>query len=405
MAAAASFDAQFLNIPIRALVINGETFPIVVREATFERFASRHDLVKMSVVVEGDLQFDGRIRISVDDETTAGSKDVDMQTLVDQPCSFVYGIAPDTEQFIGYVLSVEPDQQFKEGVNYVISFIGATYKAQAVRRRFDTNVTATDMCRNRVHYWWLGFDGDDTVYKWSSAAQTGQTDWDYCVSLANNSGLLLFTWGAVVRFKDPRELLKQYPYTRLVSSDDLLETDRKLIDFSPRESSAQEIDKQPVELFFFDNDGKVVSAKQPTTLTNVSYRPFADFSIENREMADHLIAASAKSVARWLHGGTCRIRGDASIYPGVMVEIDTGTKSTTVRFNGRWLVMGVKHSMTREVFSTELSLGRPGDFIPQVSQSSYEHFWQKGDRGRPGVTLRDGQWFSSWTDPSVRIVA
>lgn len=398
-----SFDPTFLNIPIRALTINGSTFPIVTREATIIRGVNKHDTMELSCLLPGQITFDGKVRIPLDEaQPASGTRDVDVQTLVRQPVSFVYGVSPQTEQFVGYITQVQQEEKFKEGLNLKLTLTGASLVLQKVIRRFDTLVTVPNAVSNRVNAQWLGFYGDPHTFVWPTLAQTIETDWEMCVKLADSIGYLIFPWGAVVRAQDPRLLFKQFPYTLLTTSDDLLESDRKLMDFNPMEQSSDLLDKQGLEVFFFDPNGKVVSLRQNLTGNSPLWTPFTERAVESREEAQVILNAAESSVLRWQQQASARIRGDAAIYPGLIVDVAAG--GTNFNFNGRWLVVQVSHSMNRQAFQTELRLTRPLH-IPSSAGSIFQHWWTTAGMAKPTAWLREGQWFSSLSNPAVRAVA
>lgn len=402
----ASFDAQFLNIPIRTLYINGGMFPVVVREATIKRGQGAHDTVEMSVLVQGELTFDGKLRVPVDTaDASSGTVDIASESLEGQPVSFVFGVSPWVDTFYGYVLSVTPDQKFKQGLNYVISMSGATLICQQVFRRFYTNQTDTELVQRVADRAQLGFTSNSSsTYRWPSVGITKQTDWELATALAARAGCLLFNWGGVLRMEDPSILFKSYPFTTLVSSDDLLESERKLLDFKPSARTANQVATRPMEFFFFDRGGQIVSSQQSSKSKGAKALPYSSSPVINREEAELFGKSMENNTGRWLHNATARIRGDASIYPGVTVEINTGTKQATARFNGRWLVMAVSHSMKRDAFNTELILTRPGDSIPALTKPSFDPFWRASDKARPTLYLRDTKWFSSWANPYVEVL-
>ena len=406
MPANASFDAQFLNIPIRSLYISGGVFPVVVREAAVKRGNAAHDTVELSVLVQGEMTFDGKVRIPLDEkDTTAGTRDVATESLEGQPVSFVYGVSPWVETFYGYIMSVTPDQKFKQGLNYVISMSGSTLFCQQVNRRFYTNQTDTELVQRVADRASLGFITNTTTsYRWPSLGVTTQTDWELASALTNRAGCLLFNWGGVIRMVDPMVLFKEYPFTTLTSSDDLLETDRKLMDFKPTSRTVNQIATRPLEFFFFDRDGQVVSFQQTKAGYHGPLLPYSQSPVLSREEAEIFGKSMENSTSRWLHNATARIKGDASIYPGVTVNVNTGTKEATAKFNGRWLVMAVSHSMKRDAFNTELTLTRPGDTIPALTKPTFDHFWRASDKPRPVLYLRDTRWFSSWANPYVEVL-
>lgn len=398
-----SFDPQFLNIPIRALNINGSVYPIVSREATIIRGVNRHDTIELSAMLSGTVTFDGKVRIPLDAANpTSGTTDVDIQTLSGQPVSFVYGVSPQTEQFIGYVTLVTPEQKFKESINFKLTMTGASIVLQKVIRRFEKIITVPDAIANRVNNQWLGYFGDPHTYLWPSWAQTVETDWQMITKLAGAVGYLVFPWGTVVRVQDPRRLFTQAPYTTLTISDDLLETDRKLMDFIPQETSSDLLDKQGIEVFYFDPVGKVARLRQNLLAANPVWVPYTERAVDSRAEAQVILTAAESSVLRWPQQAKARIRGDASVYPGLIVNVVSGT--ATFNFNGRWLVVMVSHSMNRQAFQTELSLVRPLS-IPTPNNASFQHFWTLAGMARPTAWLREGQWFSSLSNPSVRMLS
>lgn len=394
-----SFDSQFLNIPIRSLLIDGSVFPVVVREVTIRRGSGMHDSVELSVLIEGEMTFSGKARIPLSESTTE-TREVDIETLEGQTVAFVYGIPPWTENFYGYILEVRPNQKFKQGLNYVIQMAGTTLMCQRINRRFYTNMTDLEMAKEIADRALLGFStNSSSTYRWPSTGVVSRTDWETLNQLAARSGLLLFNWGGVVRMDDPRLLFNEYPYTRLVSSDDVLETDRKLMDFSPTARGFNEAATRPVEFFFFDRNGQVVSYKKAGRGYAGRYIPYSTSPVMNGDEADIFAKSSENSISRWLHSATARVKGDASITPGVTVDVDTGAREASARFNGRWLVMQVTHSMNRTAFNTELVLTRPGDRIPPLVKSSFDPFWRSSAKPKPTITVRSGQWFSSWASP------
>lgn len=403
MAVNASFDAQFLNIPIRSLFINGDVFPVVIREVTIDRGQGVHDSVSMSVLIPGEMTFSGDIRVPYDDPTSISrTKDISVSSLTGQAINFTFGISPNVEQFFGYVTSITPDQQFKQGLNYIIQMVGSTLITQILNRRFYTNVTASQVAKRCTDRARLGYQGISTPYIWPAIGVTNDTDWTVLNAMASVSGAILLNWAGVVRMVDPLELFREYPFTTLIQSDEILESDRKLMDFKPTEHTIRQVSKAPQQFYFFDANGGVVSYVQPTN-SKADPVPWFKSPVRNREEAEVYGNASVRTLSRWLQDASARIKGDASIYPGVTVDVNTGTRSSSAKFNGRWLVTHVKHSMKRDAYATELTLTRPGGSIPALTKSSFQHFWRNSPKARPALSLRNGQWVSSWSEPFVEV--
>jgi hypothetical protein len=399
-----SFDPQYLKVPVRALTINGEEYPILVKNVTLTREVDGHDSAQLSASFAGEITFDGKVRVPLEaDDPLSGTRDVDPQSMVGQRVSFIYGVSPRTEMFVGYISSVVPESRFKSSLNYVVNMLGATAVMQSVKQRFDKFKMVHEAVRDRAYYRYLGFIGDTHPFVLSAVAQSSDTDWEKCISLARFIGYALFNWNGVVRLHNPVNLFTQYPYTTLTMSDNVLDTDRKLMDFKPGDFSDLLLAKQPVEASYFDSGGTVHTYRQESNRSNPSYQPVTAYPAASETVAQVMIDASKITMLRWTQAGTARISGDASIYPGMIVTINSGNSSSASLYNGRWLVAKVQHSMDRVTFNTELSVTRP-PVVPMYTQSAFQHFWQATDRGRPNLSVREGEWFSSWADPSVRLV-
>jgi len=399
--ATASFDAQFLNIPIRTLYINGSALPVVVQEASIKRSNGQHDSADLTVLVDAELTFDGNPRITLG-ESTDQPRAVPVDTLEGQPISFVYGVSPQVDTFHGYITDITAEQPFKQSLNFTIRCVGATLSCQRISRRFYTNLTDSEIAKRIADRALLGFSTSATsTYRWPSVGTPRSTDWELLNGLASRSGCLVLNWGGVIRMDDSRSLFNEYPFTTLVSSDDVLESSRRLMDFKPQSKGGNQINTRPVQFFFFDRSGQVLSHK--TDSDDEWNFPYTDSPISSREEAEQYARSMANSVSRWTHTATARIKGDASIYPGVTVDVNSGTRSSTARFNGRWLVLQVSHSMQRDTFATELSLARPGDLIPPLTKTNFDHFWRTSGRPRPAMTLRNKQWLSSWASPNSEV--
>lgn len=399
--ATGSFDATFLNIPIRALVIDNEVYPVVTREASIIREVNAHDVVEIDLLIAGQLTTSGKARIPFDATLpNGGEREVVVQSLVGKPISFVYGVSPETEQFLGYVTGLTPDNSFTQGLSFKIRMIGASVVMQRVVPRFESKKTTGQAVSLRVNSRGLGFFGDTHPYVWPAIAQTSETDWEKCVNLASTVGYALFTWGAVVRMHNPIDLFKQHVYKTLTRSEDILESGRNLLDFSADEKSDDLLDRQGLEMHFFDNSRNVVSTKQPLKGAKPKWVPFTSNPVDDQQMAEAVLTGYSLNMARWNQHARARIRGDAALYPGMIVNVE----SAEGPYNGRWLVIRVEHKMNRESFQTDVSLIRR-TVVPAATQPSFAHFWSPTGKGKPAAFLRDEEWFSSWADSTAMMAS
>jgi hypothetical protein len=392
-----SIDPSFLNIPISDVYIGEIKYPLVVRECSITRYANEHDVATLSVVLNGTLQMDGSYQIPIDEtDPTGASQTVVVEQMVDQPIKFTYGINGVTETFTGYVTAVTPNQRFKQSIDFQIDMTGASFILQQVTRRMDTNKTIPELIQLRTEAAGLTLLSHGSNYRWQARGQSTETDWEFICNTCLLIGYIVFTWGPVIRVCDPLKLMEKTPYRILTTTSDVLEDpQRSLMDFQPTETSPQLYNKQGLITSILSSNGDVTIQKGGTGAKN--YIPVT-FPILSVEQGREVIAGVDRNIERWTQQAEARIKGDASIYPGMTVTINTGQASASARYNGRWLVIGVEHSMTRTTFNSNLTLGRPVP-VPTVKDSGvYRPFWDEFEIGIPTARLLSGSIFNhSWS--------
>lgn len=393
-----AFDDAFLRIPISGLTIGGNSYVFVVRECSVVRNVFEHDSVTMSATLAGTLRFDNKLIVPINE--AGGTRDVTIEQFVDQPMSFVMGVPPNSELFTGYVSSVNPTQRFKQGIDFEIEISGASIALQQANRYFDTDKSIYDLIRLRTSSAGLTLfcdnylTGSNGPYLFPSMGQTEESDWEFIVSLAQLVGYAVFTWGPVIRICDPVRLLSGAPRKRLVTGDNVLDSEKQLMDFYGTENSDALWQYQGIKVFQFDNLGQVVSIAQNSP--NIKKYQYTNTIFPNEDSARLAVDAAARQIDRWRYSATARIKGDASIYPGMLVQIDTGQNSIAGPYNGNWLVLGVEHSMNRTAFDTKLTLARPAN-MPNQSAQNFRPFWAEFNSPQPNIVLRNNSIYGkSW---------
>jgi len=193
-------------------------------------------------------------------------------------------------------------------------------------------------------------------------------------------------------------------YTQLISSSysstRFEDYERALVEFTPVEESNVSYQNIGLKVSLFNN-GVVQTVTQRGEdyeifkyLTNVVARTPAE--------AEVYANASTYAASAWSQQAMARVLGNASLFPGMCVDVYTANpKYYKDRYNGRWLIRGVTHSADRQQFQTQLALCRPSSSVG-VEGGPYVPFWTQASKARPTMTLSEGQWVSSWTDPRVR---
>ena len=373
------------RVPIFRPLLNGEEFDITVSEAAFMLAPSTHDMVILSCS-------------SATLTTTDG--------LLDSTISFYYGQAPRTELFTGYITKVSVDKAGKGNLTFGLVLLGSTRPMQKGRPRFWRRKTVPSTVEALSYSNGLGFLGHDHTHLWEAIAQTSESDWQMAVSLSSRLGWLVFNRYGVVMCHDPAILMRDSgAYARLVSvetsQDFNVSNDRHLIEFNPSEAADDAPENMGMQVAYFTDKGDLQVAKERGEFD--SYR-FASAILRSTEEAEIYINSGKSKATDWNQRAEARIWGDADIYPGMLVDVVTANRAYyREKFDGRWMVIAASHKMDVQQFQTQLQLARP-ESKTQINQAPYTHFWTETGKARPTLSIQDGAWISSWTDPRLRSV-
>jgi hypothetical protein len=362
--------------PLYHLNVNGVDLDVVINEATVEFSEGQHDMATVSC---------------------SSPSITDVTPYLDQPCSFLWGTSPNMGLFYGYVMEADVIQQDKARFDFNLSLIGPTYVMQQGQPRFWTNQDAVLALKQMVLGRQLGFYGQPANFQWTSLGQPGNvTDWAEALCLVGTEALFLTNYRGVVCVLDPR-----YLYANISSLKELLQgsgttqTANVLIDFTPNPTGASVWDRQGLKVAYFQPSGTVGVLQQSGAY--VRYKWASDFPLRTQAEAQHVIDVADKQIQRWENSASARIWGDASIYPGVSVDIVTSTSRTYRDPNsGKWFVLGTSHKMDRKTFQTTLTMARPSN-VPSRQYQTFQPFWSGSPV--PSMKVVNGQWVSVWVSP------
>ena len=357
--------------------LRGEDFDVDVNEMTMTLTEGQHHAATLTCV----------------SETLENTDD-----FVDAPISFYWGVAPRTEPFYGYVTDVSEEQQSHGSLSFKLSLLGATKVMFEATPRFWTNKTATSAARDLCAFNRLGFGGHDAPFVWSSLAQTEESDWTMLRKLARRCGYALFVRYGVVLFYDPLRLYQESgSYTSLISGlDDLGSTDRNMINFEAHTSADVLQGNLGTRIGYFTTSDTVQVTKQIGEYRGYLFE--TDLTVRNQSEADEYMKSLDRSMQTWSENGIARIWGDADIFPGMVVDVQTSRTGRYGKTDGRWLVRSVGHQADRQQFQTILFLTRDKKHIA-TDDTVYRPFWDDeatGSRPKPKVTLAEEEWISSW---------
>jgi hypothetical protein len=409
--------------PIFRMTLAGELLDVTVQEATLTLGENMHDTGTVTVTSTERTNTDG---------------------LLEQPLSFLYGIAPRTEVFCGYVTSISEQQSDSGVLTWSMGIVGPTKPMQTGNPRFWTNRTIPSAVETLSYISYLGFTGHAHTHLWPALAQTSDSDWKMAVTLARRLGWTIYNRYGVVMLYDPLQLFKEQGIGATLISEtytlakSAMDEERVLLEFDPAEEAENSSEQQGLKVAYF-NDGLLQVALQKGEHSN--YRFLTDFVIRSAEEAGIYVNSDDSDSSNWAQTAKARIMGNAALFPGMSVEVmTTNPKYYTGKFNGRWLIRGVQHKMDRQSFQSNLMLARP-DSKTQVFTGSYTPFWQTMTKPRPTLSLSQTMfrpepiysiglkpasvdnmedmptftpdtpsaatsvWISSWTNTTVRSVA
>jgi len=321
---------------------------------------------------------------------------------VGEPITFRYGPRFSGGTFYGYVITINPNQDYQQDTIVDIACFGTTWPMQSGQPRFFPKRTASSVFAEIVSSHNLGCQVEDNTYVWPALAQTTESDWEFVQTLATRLGYSIYINNGVVRMLNPKRVLAESEVSqRYIRSDDVLDPSRQLLDFNPTTQSLRIRDNVKPSFGYFD--GQVPRLSQPLGI--FPYRMSTDTPVKDRDMAQIYSDAWERRVDFWNHQATARINGNARITPGVNISVQiSGNPTGRNEYDGVWFVRGVEHSFTNNSFQTALDLTRDTlsttfsntDYRPTLSgtiQGSPRMV--KTVRGNPPKTY----WESTWRKP------
>lgn len=359
-----SQQASQAALPVSNVRVGGDVVALSVQGLTIDVRPGKHEEAKLTLLTATP----------------------DVLSYRDKTVTFDWGVGGASDQFTGYVTAVSRPQGFQSQPNTQITCNGPSWVLSNGRPRFWVNQTTQAIANEIVTGAKLRLFFDDHWYTWQTYAQTDDSDWGLLQNLAGDLGYMVFTYRGTVRFLDPlMTLARSTPVARLAKSTNLLDSSQALIDFQPVAVSENDRSVQKPSLAWLGMDGAVPVNRGSGKFAATEYMADAERARLVTEMID-------RSTTYWTAGAQARVRGTTSIYPGAVVDVQTGASSTVRDANdGLWLVVGLTHSIDSSSFTTMLYLVRDG-VRSSVQATDSSQFWTQARQPRPRVTLIDGKW-------------
>jgi hypothetical protein len=346
--------------PVYGFTLNGEPLDVLAQSASVKLTEGQHD--------------QATITVSSPTLTTT-------ENLTDMPISFRWGANPRIETFNGYVMDVKEEtaQGSNVSLTFTMSILGATKAMFDGRPHFWSNKSIPSAVKDLVSQNQLGYSGHTHSYLWNALGQTSESDWAFVNKLADRIGWMITNRYGVVLLHDPVKLFTESGiFTRIAmggSAGVNLQADRVLLDFQPMEEADALYTNLGYEFGYFTSSGVAQIARQPGLFRGYTFN--AEVVIADQDAAQVYADSGNIDMDRWKQYAVARIWGDSDIYPGMCVEaITTNKQYLRTKYDGKWLVRSVSHSLDRQQFQTLLGLARPSGKA-QVTTPAYMPFWQE----------------------------
>lgn len=322
----------------------------------------------------------------------------DTEDMLDMPFSFYFGVPPHTELFHGYITDITNEQKSQGSLSFGMTVLGATKMMFEGKPRFWLNKSVTAAASEMVRANSLGYGGHTHSFLWPALAQTEESDWEMVLKLARRIGWSVFNRYGVVMVQDPNQWYREMgSYAQLVSNNTDRGSDaRNLIEFSATEFSDVSKEKLGAKIGYF-NGTSVETMTQTGEFKG--YIQETDAVLQSQPEAKAYVDGMDVRIEAWGQTAVARLWGDADLFPMMCVDVVT-TKETFryAKYDGKWLVRSVAHKADNQSFQTVLFLTRPEAAAYPITEVNFKPFWEMEEpaRPRPGITLHEDRWISSW---------
>ena len=235
----------------------------------------------------------------------------------------------------------------------------------------------------------LYFVSDAHDFVWDNLVQTGESDWQFMVHLAETLGYHLVTRSTGIRLVDPYKAIRSAPVaTRFTMHPQVILTFRPVLSANSQDYGEYTIDTlddrgQYVQMtsaaFPASGLGRV---QVPTTKVKRITRPVGS-TTEARIMLE------ATQRSHWPLRARLRAQGLTRVHPGVVVSIE----GVEPEYAGLWYVLEATHDLTTAIHTVDCQVVRDAVIGAGRSPAPHEPAYEFPNvRVDPGT----GRWRSQW---------
>jgi phage protein D len=311
-------------------------------------------------------------------------------------------------EFFGYVTFIEPLMETRKGLinnspvqSAVATCMGASDDLSLPKHRTWEKVTLPQLVEKIATSYGYSYAVPADSFVWQRLLQNGISDWELLLKACQTIGYSLTTSATHIHVYDPyKTISRQLPYAELVTvkgaSGDIQYAPGRIMEFKGLFGNTT-LDGTVYNYDFvgLDSAGKLVKG----STSDESFSKYGELvervkgaeataNVVSQEMLNKVVEASTKTT--YPYNATVVTTGIPDPVPGSVVKIDKYASN----FDGFWLVRGIKHTISRSNYVSELEISTdsttgkqygsvPGSAFktPPVPQISKAHWVSSVDFG------------------------
>ena len=307
------------------------------------------------------------------------------------PISVRWGKTPlGVRNFYGYVNHYETDEERRAytrlvalGTSRVMNSASPSTWQETSRSSIARDIAKRHKLRSIIHqHFWV-------VDNWATGPRT---DWQALNDLANEIGYLLWVDGSTFYFLDPKKALASASSLTVpfISSRDIEKVQILGGSNIPGETT-QAKRRVLYGLDYSTNEPFLATSGDPSHPTEVVADNVTTFA-EAEQATD---AASRREGDYYV--AKIRMKGDATLYPGRIIRLDSGRVNTDQ--TGLWTINEARHEITRDDFTTDLVATRGVDSKPLARVATTV----RGASEQVAAVVRDGTTWEAALQEHVNV--
>ena len=307
-------------------------------------------------------------------------------------------------EFFGYVSFIEPLMETRKGLinnspvqSAIVTCMGASDDMTMPKHRTWEKVTLPQLVEQIATSYGYSYSVPADSFVWQRLLQNGISDWHLLCKACHDIGYSMTASATHIHIYDPyKTISRQLPYAELVTvkgaSGSMKYAPGRIMEFKGLFGNTT-LDGEIYNYDFvgLDSAGNLVKG----STDNESYSNYGELAervgtaeatanVTSQEMLDKIVEASTKT--HYPYNATVMTTGIPDPVPGSVVKIDKYASN----FDGLWLVRGIKHTISRSHYVSELTLA-----TDSTTGKQYVAIPGSAFIAPPAPTLLNNQWVAT----------